>query len=158
MKSLSLALGLLFSLGVNKAYASLEVDEVINDSITFYNITVGSTVASGVNQVSTATLASGATTFQNLLENRKSIAVQNLGASANIFCEVGLSSTSANGDLSLSAPSTLSTTTGIKVGPGGLLTLNLKARDQSGRVFVPYCVNDGATGTVTLEVIQSRSK
>lgn len=156
MKSILIALGLLLS--GTRAHAVTEVDDIINTSITQYSITVGSYVAAGLNQVSTATLASGATTFQNLVENRKSISIQNLSASANIFCRIGLSSTSANGDLSLTPPSGLSTSAGLKAGPGGFITYSIRARDQDGRVFIPYCVNDGGSGTVSLEVIQTRSK
>ena len=157
MKSLILAVCVLALAGV-KAFAAIEVDEVINDAVEQYNISVASYVASNQNQVSTATLASGATTFQNLLENRKSVSVQNLDASANLFCRIGLSSTSANGDLSLSAPAGLSTTVGTKVGPGGLVTWLLRARNAAGRVFIPFCVNDGAADTVAVEVTQTRSK
>lgn len=157
IKSLVLA-AIVMLTGAIEALSAVEVDDVINDSITHYNIAIASYVATNQNQVSTATLAGGATTFQNLLENRKSISIQNLSTSANIFCRVSLSSTSANGDLSLSPPEGLSTTVGTKAGPGGLLTFNLKARNQAGRVFVPFCVNDSGSGSSTLEVIQTRSK
>ena len=160
MKSVILAVCLVALAGV-KAFALTETVEEINDSITSYVIAVASSVIPSTaesTQVSTATLASGATTFQNLLENRTSISLQNLSTTANISCRVGLSSTSANGDLSLSPPAGLSTTVGTKVGPGGLLTISTRARDQNGRVFIPFCVNDGAVGTTNIEVIQTRSK
>ena len=147
----------LMAAGIVSAHAAIEVDEVVNDSITQYTIAVASYVAVGQNQVSTATLASSATTFQNLLENRKSISIQNL-STANVFVRVGLSSTSANGDTAISLPAGLSTTQGIKITPNQLLTLSLRARNNDGRVFIPFAVNDGATDTAKLEIVQTRSK
>ena len=157
LKNLMLALGVL-GLSVSGAKAATEVDEVINSSVTHLSVNVSSYVAGGSLQVFSASLSGTTTSWLTVLEGRKGVEIQNLSTSADVFCRIGISSTSANGDLSLSAPTGLSTSQGQKLLPGGFKWFALRARDNDGRVFVPFCVNNGGSGTVALEVTQVRSK
>lgn len=157
MKKL-LMLAMLVLGSVTEARAEAEVAEVINDSMTHVGVAVSSYVTGGSLQVLSAVLASGTTSWPTLLENRKGVEIQNLSTTADVFCRVGLSSTSVNGDLSLSPPGGLSTSQGMKIIPGNTRWLALRARNNDGRVFVPFCVNNGGSGTVNLEITQARSK
>ena len=155
-------IGVALALGVVSAKADTGIYNVCNDSITFVTVSVASSTvlgtATGVNQLLSATLTGATTNFLNLLENRKYMAFSNPSATVSILLQVGLSSTSANGDLSLVTPGNLSTTSGLVLSPASTLVLDLTSRDNSGRVFVPYGVNSGGSVAVPITITQCRSK
>ena len=153
LKKVLIGLALVF--GVVKAKADTGVYDVLNDSITTHMVTVSSFTGT---QLLSASLVGNATSFLNLLENREAIEIQNTDVSASIYCRFKLSSTSANGDLSLVPPTTLSTTSGRKILPGGSWDVNLAARDLTGRVIIPWCINNGGTGTTQVALTQGRKK
>ena len=149
-------------LGAVSANAAVDVFEVINDSVTYNQVTLSSAVLLGTGtgslQVFTASLISGATSFPTLMENRRALELCNEDATVAVRCVVDLSSTSANGDLSLSRPVLLSTTVGKKIAAGACVVYDMATRNLDGRILLPWCVNDGAAGTSKLGVTQVRSK
>lgn len=152
---------MLLTAGAVSAYAEVEVSDVMNSSFTYNQVTVASAALAGTgvsNQLFSALLVSGATTFTTLLESRKVLEIHNEDASVNIRCLVDLSSTSASGDRSLTIPGALSTSYGKKIAAGQSYILGLRARDNDGRVLLPWCINDGGTGTSKIGVIQGRYK
>lgn len=153
-----LVAGLILLGACASARADIGVFDVMNDSFTITDVAISSHITGGTRQLFTARLVGATTEFYNVLENRKVIEIQNIDTAANVFCRVALSSTSAAGDLSLSAPGDLSTSAGRKIAAGGTVVWGLPARNQEGRVFVPWCVNDGAAGTVKLTITQGRTK
>lgn len=156
LKSLVAALALTFLAA--KAHSDTGVYDVIGDSVPVYNVDIASGTT-GTRQVFTAQLSGAATSFLTVLENRKVLTLQNISTNCDIFCQIDLSSTSASGDLSLTAPINLSSTTGIMIGrSGGFMTFGLPARNNEGRVFVPWCNNNGGVGTCKLTVIQGRNR
>lgn len=141
------------------AFAEGEFADVVNDSAPFKTVSVSSYVNSAAsNQLFSATLVSGATTWLDLLEGRKGFEIQNLSTTADVFCLIGLSSTSANGDLALSAPGLLSTSVGQKIAPGAVRWYGFRARNNDQRVFVPFCTNNSGSGAVTVGVTQVRNR
>ncbi len=132
--------------------------DIMNDSFTINDVAVSSYVAAGTHQIFTAALSGATTSFPTLMENRKVLEIQNTDSTASVWCRIALSSTSANGDLSLSAPGDLSVTAGRKIAAGGTWVLGLPARNNEGRVFIPHCVNSGGTGTAALTISQGRNK
>lgn len=146
-------------LGSVGAKADSGVYDVLNDSITINIISISSAVVGGQRQLFLGELTGAATGFPMLMENRKYMEIQNIHVSTGVFCVIGLSSTSASGDLGeLAAPGSLSTTQGRYIAPYGSWLIPLTSRDMAARVFLPYCVNNGATGATKVALIQARSK
>lgn len=140
------------------ANADTGIYNIMNDSFTIVDVAISSHPTGGTRQIFTASLNGATTSFLTLMESRKVMEIQNIDSTSSVFCRVGLSSTSANGDLSLSAPVDLSITAGRKIAAGGSWVLGLPARDRDGRVFLPWCVNNSASGTIKLTISQGRTK
>lgn len=133
--------------------------DVLNDSVTINIVSISSSVVGGQKQLMLGTLSGTTTGFQLLMENRKYLEIQNISATAGVFCVVDVSSTSASGDYGeLTTPSTLSTTQGRYIAPYGSWTIALTARNSDGRVFLPFCVNNSGSATSKVALVQARSK
>lgn len=151
-----LMLAALICFGSPAAHADVGTYDVMNDSITINDVSISSYTA-GTTALFTASLIGATTSFPTLMENRKVMEIQNVDSSNSAWCRISLSSTSANGDLSLVKPTSLSTTSGRKISAGSSWILDLPSRDNTGRVFIPWCVNDGGSGALKLTLTQGRS-
>ena len=139
--------------------ADTGVFDVMNDSITVFGFNVSSAANSGPRQMFTAELQGASTGFPLLMEGRKVLEIQNIDATSDMFCQIALSSTSAAGDLALTAPASLSTSTAHLIAPKGSWILGLPAREQgTGRVFIPWCMNNSGSGNIRGSATQGRTK
>jgi hypothetical protein len=164
LKSLMLA-AILSVVGAVEAHAAVETYEAPVTSCTVNQVSVSSSVTnSGGTALFSAALVGGTTTFQTLMDDRSHLFVQNTSTFATVACVVGLSSTSANGDLSLTQPAQLAVGLGFILPPtaNGVMgaqpaTLpNLAARNSAGRVLIPWCVNGGGTGVAKVNITQCK--
>lgn len=155
LTTIALVLGCVLSV---HAEPGTGVYDIMNDSITINDVSISSYIAGGTRQLFTAVLNGNTTSFPQLLSGRKILEVQNIDSTYDVWCRIGLSSTSANGDFALVAPLDLSTTAGRKIRPGGTWVLGLPPRDLAGRVFIPWCVNNSGSGTTKLTLTQGRNK
>lgn len=163
MNKLKTALiGAILSLGAVSAEAYQDTLDVNFSSCTTMIVNVSSTSAApAATALFSASLVGATTVFTTLQEDRDALFIQNLqiAGSTTVFCAVGLSSTSANGDLALTQPAVLSTSQGIAFQASeGAKRLPIAPRNNAGRVLIPWCVNNGATGTTKVGVTQCRRK
>lgn len=160
-KSLTIAAMLLMA-GVVKAHALTETLDVNFSTCAVFTVNVASaTTNNGATPLFSATLVGATTGFLSLQEDRDSLFTQNLSTFATVFCEVGLSSTSANGDLALTQPGGLSTSNGKVLsfrinGISEFVPFRVIPRNRDKRVLIPWCVNNGATGSAPVQVTQCR--
>ena len=149
--------------GVGKALAATETYDINFSSCPVFTVNVASAVTNnGSTQLFTAELVGAATAFSSVQEDRDVLFVQNLSTFAAVLCEVGLSSTTASADdLALTQPVGLTTTNGRVLpfrtsGVDNLIRLPILPRNRSNRVLVPFCVNNGATSTAPVLVMQCK--
>lgn len=158
LKKTLVVLGLM--LGAVSANAATEVFDVQLDTCTWVDVSVSSTVSNpAATQLLSATLIDPVTSFLKLMPDRKFIEIQNVSMTTftYVFVEVGLSSTSANGDLSLTQPTHMSKTVSEMIAPqGGKLRLALPGKNKDGRIFVPWAVNNGGVGTSPVVIKQCK--
>ncbi len=150
----------LICFGAITAKADTGVFSTQFDSCTFTTVLVSSAVlpgATGTNKLFAASLVGATTTFLTLQEGRKYLALSNPDASASIIVQVTLSSTSANGDLALTIPSSLSTTAGLLIAPSKTEVIPINPRNSSnGRVNVLWGVNNSGSANKNLTITQCR--
>ncbi len=149
----------LICFGSIAAKADTGVFNVLFDSCTFNTVAIASgttkLAVGGTNAILAASLNGATTSFLNLMENRKYLALSNPDATASIVVQVSLSSTSANGDLALTVPGALSTTSGLLIAPSKTEIVPVLSRNSAGRVNVLWGVNNG-TANKNLTITQCR--
>lgn len=155
MKLLKMALIVICSVVyVVNAKAATETFELGYSSCTYNTVAISSTGATAVsNQVFSAALSGSTTSFPLVMYDRKKLVLQNLDSTNDLFCSVSLSSTAANGDLSLVAPSSLSATSGrMIVHGGGTWSANLSGKEpKTGRTQVPWCIANAGNPVLSIE-------
>lgn len=144
------------------AHAAWETQDVLFSSCTTNIVSVSSTSATpAATPLFSASLNGATTSFLNVMYDRSYLSVQNIDTSTFtwVLCQVGLSSTSANGDLSLTQPGNLSTTSGRMIRPQGAepLVYRLPAKDRTFRTMIPWCVNNGGVGAAKVAVTQCKN-
>ncbi len=139
------------------ANAAWETVETNKSNCTYLAVSVSSQVPT---QLLSATLTGATTSFESLMADRKTLEIQNVnGTAANyIVVGIGLSSTSANGDLSLTAPSLSTTSPNGRVvwGASEPYRENLVGKNDAGRVIVPWAM--GALTTASTKVVVKQCK
>ena len=123
-KKALVVIGLLIGCAVS-AKAEIENSDVAN-STSSVSVSVSSSVATSMD----ATCVPG----------RKSMEIQNLHASANMFCGF------VSGDIS--------TTAGRKITAGSSWILGIRCYDKNGPRINVYCINDSASAAATAWVTQ----
>ena len=159
MKKVLAAFALMF--GAVSANAAVDMFDGSFSTCTVNQVSVSSTVANpAATALFTATLTDPTTTFLTLMEDRDVLFLQNVSTFAYVNCLVGLSSTAANGDLSLTQPVQLTTTLGIQLPFNASVGLkgfpNIAPRNRDNRVQIPWCANSGASGAAKVNVIQCK--
>lgn len=131
MKILFLSLGLMSAISVN-GWCVTETHEIAKSSATTTQVTVSSFSATQMD------------TTARTLFGRFAMAIQNQDASANMFCGFGSHE--------------ISTTKGLRIPPGGTLTLNLASNEDSGTVtrLSLYCITDKSGASATAQMAQLR--
>lgn len=155
MKHWLLAMALI-CLGAVKASAINESRDELQTNCTSYGVAVSSSIPT---QLFTATLNGATTSFLRLQENRSWLILQTTTTNAgNVYMQLALSSTAANGDLSLTAPTALSTTVPAGFMINSVTTFNqpIASRNADGRVLVPWAQNSSGNGTYTVIVSQCK--
>ena len=152
-KKVLLVLGLM--LGAINARASWEVRSELLGNCTSFAVTVASAPAT---QLLSASLSGTTTTFLRLMENRTWLEIQNStgNAHARAFVMFSLSSTTLADNLTLSAPPELTINAGRMIPADGTYAAPIPARNQDGRILVPWAMNGSGVGSTVLQVTQCK--
>lgn len=134
------------------ANAAVEMrSELLGDCTTFA-LAIPGVVTTPV-QVFSATLVGSTTEWLTIQEGRTWLSIQNSSqpVTSEVFFQMGLSSTSVNGDFALTAPAGLSRSAGVYIPAKGTWSAAIPARNSAGRVIVPFILTGGVdTGKVQI--------